>query len=187
VQLATAWLGEDMWMVKKIVKDYTKALQNVTLSGTHQPDFMGFFGEKTTCILLQGVCGCKPRRHSMCYLMMPFLVNLWITKVVTRKREGNKYRQQHRKYKSGPEGGNHEGGIGHNDSRIHHIADPCCESKWKNRLEQNIGNVMINLLHVPDDERDTRAWTYFNKQITENEDRVEELNQWFTDNPSPAK
>jgi hypothetical protein len=32
---------------KEIVKDYTKAMQNFTLSGVqHQPDFMGFVDEK---------------------------------------------------------------------------------------------------------------------------------------------
>jgi hypothetical protein len=46
---------------------------------------------------------------------------------------------------------------------------------------------MMNLLSVPEDERGTRARTYFKKQIAENEERVDELNEWFTDNLSPTK
>jgi hypothetical protein len=54
-------------------------------------------------------------------------------------------------------------------------------------VELNIGNAMMNLLSVPEDERGTRARTYFNKQIAENEKRIEELNEWFTDKSSPTK
>jgi hypothetical protein len=46
---------------------------------------------------------------------------------------------------------------------------------------------MMNLLSVPEDNKGDRARTFFNKQIEENETRVEELKEWFVNNPSPTK
>jgi hypothetical protein len=57
----------------------------------------------------------------------------------------------------------------------------------KSRLEHNIGTVMMNLLAVPDGKKGERPRTFFNQQIIENEERVEHLNGWFLENPSPTK
>jgi hypothetical protein len=57
----------------------------------------------------------------------------------------------------------------------------------KSRLEQNTGTFMMNLLSVPDGEKGKRARTFFNKQITENEEWVEDSKEWFLEIPSPSK
>jgi hypothetical protein len=53
-------------------------------------------------------------------------------------------------------------------------------------MEQNIGTMMMNLLSVREDNKGKRANTFFNKQIMENETHVEELKEWFVENPSPT-
>jgi hypothetical protein len=39
------WEKACLWF-KEIVQDYMKTMQNFTLSGVHQPDFMGFMDKK---------------------------------------------------------------------------------------------------------------------------------------------
>jgi hypothetical protein len=57
----------------------------------------------------------------------------------------------------------------------------------KSRLEDSMNTVMMNLMNVPDGERGERARMFFNKKITENGERVEHLEEWFLENPSPSK
>jgi hypothetical protein len=167
---------------KEMVKDYSKALAKFTLSGTHQPDFMQFVDKKPQIYYYRLYMDAKPGCHKAFNVILD-------DSLFSESVDGGTRNEKDRKNKVVPVA-DRKAEIMKEVAASMTAAFTSTQARTakrteKNRLEQNIGTVMMNLLTVPDDQKGDRARTFFNKQISENEERVEELNEWFADNPSP--
>jgi hypothetical protein len=178
------WEKACAWF-KEIVSDHTKAVKNCASSGVHQPDFVCFVDNKPQ------ICHCR-----LCILEHPecheaFNVVLDDTLFSESTTDGKPIKKKAKVTKV-------PGSIEKKAAILKDVAASMTEAfsrtqahsakrNEKSRLEQNAGTVLMNLLSVPKGEEGERARTFFNKQMTENESRVEESKEWFLDNPSPGK
>jgi hypothetical protein len=167
------------------VSDYTKAMKNYTISGVHRPDFMYFVEKKPQIYYYRLYVLEHPECHKAFNVLLDDTLFSESTDIKCSKRKTKVTKLP---------GSNEKKAIILKDVAASMTAAftetqaHSAKQNEKSRLEQNIGTtVMINLLIVPDGEKGERARTFFNKQITENENRVGELKEWFLENPSPTK
>jgi hypothetical protein len=86
------------WL-KEIVKDYTNALQNYTLSGTHQPDCMAFVERKPQTYYNKMYVVANTKCHKAFNVLLDdaLFSESRDNEVGDKKRRGKQLRQQHRK------------------------------------------------------------------------------------------
>jgi hypothetical protein len=176
---------------KEIVKDYTKAMKNYTVSGTHQPDFYGFVDNKPQTYYYRLYILANPECHKAFSLLLD-------DSIFSESTDSNGGGANSNGGKKTPK----NKGTKTNNEKKEEILKEVAASMTaaysavqtrsvkqteKSRLEQITGTIMMNLLSVPDGDKGDRARAFFDKQITENDGRVEELKQWFVENPSPQK
>jgi hypothetical protein len=177
------WEKACAWF-KEIAPEHTNAMKNHRVSGTHQPDFMFFVDKKPQ------ICCCRLHvlEHPECHKTF----NVLLDDSLFSESTDVKRRNEKAKLTKAPRSNEKKAEILKDvaESMTAAFAESQAHSAKRNeksRLEQNTGTVMMNLLSVPDGEKGERARTFFNKQITENENHVNDLKEWFLQNPSPSK
>jgi hypothetical protein len=159
-------------------------MKNHAASGVHQPDFVCFVDKKPHI-------HCH-RLHVLEHPECDKAFNVLLDDALFSESTDNKPQKKKAKLTKAP---------GSNEKKAEILKDVAAsmtaafaaaqahsaKRNEKSQLEHDTGAVVMNLLTVPDGEKGERARTFFNKQITESESRVEDSKAWFLENPSPAK
>ena len=166
-------------------------MKNYTVSGTHQPDFYGFVDNKPQTYYYRLYILANPECHKAFNVLLD-------DSIFSESTDSNGGRT----YSNGGKKTTKNKATKTNNEKKEEILKEVAASMTaaysasqtrsakrteKNWLEQITGTIMMNLLSVPDGDKGDRARTFFDKQIKENNERVEELKQWFIENPSSKK
>jgi hypothetical protein len=181
------WVKAGKWF-KEIVKDYDRFMVKYTTSGQAQPDFHGYVEGKNHvhyyCLFIEK----KPETHKSLTLVLNDELFSELTKKLGTT-EGKKDSSSTKKLKATQVVLQAVA-----DSMTDSMTDRLLDSRShqmkrdeKMSLDNEIGQIHMNLLKLPPDASGDPARVHFNTQLENNTCRIRVLEKYFNENNSPTR
>jgi hypothetical protein len=177
------WVKATHWF-KEMVSDYDAAMILFTKSGNHSPDFYGYCKSKPATYYYRLDILSKPNSHKSFGVVLSEEIfsssddNANSTSTAAPRLGANSMKKKEEAM-----------------SRIAlsmtqtMVANQNRSSKRqeKMQLERDTGAFFMNITTLPAGATGDVARKFMNDQINTNSERIDDITQWFTDNPSPSK